>query len=248
VTVITLHQLANPARFGRLSRAVLPWTTAATLLLFGTGLYYTLFASPADYQMGDSVRIMYVHVPAAWMALGAYVFIAVMSAISLVWRHALADVAACAAAPIGAAFTVIVLATGSLWGRPTWGTYWEWDARMTSVLILLFIYLGYMAMQRAFDDAQRSARAAAVLALVGVIIIPVIKFSVDWWNTLHQPASVFRSGGMAIDPSMQAPLFLMALGYVFYFVTMLLVRIRADLAANRSRLLRLNAAQQVASE
>jgi len=141
-----------------------------------------------------------------------------------------------------------VLATGSLWGRPTWGTYWEWDARMTSVLILLFIYLGYMAMQRAFDDAQRSARAAAVLALVGVIIIPVIKFSVDWWNTLHQPASVFRSGGMAIDPSMQAPLFLMALGYVFYFVTMLLVRIRADLAANRSRLLRLNAAQQVASE
>ena len=246
--MITLHQLANPARFGRLSRAVLPWTTAATLLLFGAGLYYTLFASPADYQMGDSVRIMYVHVPAAWMALGTYVFIAVMSAISLVWRHALADVAARAAAPIGAAFTVIVLATGSLWGRPTWGTYWEWDARMTSVLILLFIYLGYMAMQRAFDDAQRSARAAAVLALVGVIIIPVIKFSVDWWNTLHQPASVFRSGGMAIDPSMQAPLFLMALGYVFYFVTMLLVRIRADLAANRSRLLRLNAAQQVASE
>jgi heme exporter protein C len=242
--VINLHQFANPARFGRLSRYILPWTSAATLILFAAGLYYTLFDSPADYQMGDSVRIMYVHVPAAWMALGTYTFIAIMSGISLVWRHALADVAARAAAPIGTAFTVIVLATGSLWGRPTWGTYWEWDARMTSVLILLFIYLGYMAMQRAFDDPQRGARAAAVLALVGIVIVPVIKFSVDWWNTLHQPASVFRAGGTAIDPSMQTPLFLMALAYSFYFVTMLLIRIRADLAANRARLLRLNAAHR----
>ena len=171
-----------------------------------------------------------------------------MSAVSLVWRHALADVAARAAAPIGTAFTVIVLATGSLWGRPTWGTFWEWDARMTSVLILLFIYLGYMAMQRAFDDAQRGARAAAVLALVGVVIVPVIKFSVEWWNTLHQPASVLRSGGSAIDPSMQTPLFMMAFAYSFYFVTMLLIGIRTDLAANRARLLRLNATRQMAGE
>jgi heme exporter protein C len=241
--VINLHQFANPARFGRLSRAALPWTAIACIVLFAAGLYFALFASPADYQMGDTVRIMYVHVPAAWMALGTYVFIAAMSAVSLVWRHALADVAAHAAAPIGTAFTVIVLATGSLWGRPTWGTWWEWDARMTSVLILLFIYLGYMALARAFDDAQRGARAAAVLALVGVVIVPVIKFSVDWWNTLHQPASVFRAGGAAIDPTMQTPLFLMALAYMFYFVTLLLIRIRADLAANRARLLRLNAAR-----
>ncbi|CAN0445510.1 unnamed protein product [Discosporangium mesarthrocarpum] len=191
---------------------------------------------------------MYVHVPAAWMALGVYVFIAIASAVSLVWRHPLADVAARAAAPIGTAFTVIVLATGSLWGRPTWGTYWEWDARMTSVLILLFIYLGYMAMHRAFDDPQRGARSAAVLALVGIVIVPVIKFSVDWWNTLHQPASVFRSGGAAIDPSMQPPLFLMALAYMFFFATILLVRIRADLAANRARMLRLNAAANLPAE
>jgi heme exporter protein C len=241
--VINLHRFANPARFGRLSRALQPWTGAASALLFAAGLYFGLFGSPADYQMGDSVRIMYVHVPAAWMALGAYVFIAIMSAVSLVWRHALADVAARAAAPIGASFTVIVLATGSLWGRPTWGTYWEWDARMTSVLILLFIYLGYMALHRAFDDAQRGARAAAVLALVGVVVIPVIKFSVEWWNTLHQPASILRAGGSAIDPSMETPLFLMAFAYLFYFVTLLLIRIRADLAANRARMLRLNAAR-----
>ena len=241
--MINLHQFANPARFGRLSRAVLPWTAAATVVLFAAGLYYSLFASPADYQMGDSVRIMYIHVPAAWMALGTYLFIAVMSAVSLVWRHALADVAAQAAAPIGTAFTVIVLATGSLWGRPTWGTWWEWDARMTSVLILLFIYLGYMALARAFDNPQRGARAAAILALVGIVIIPVIKFSVEWWNTLHQPASIFRAGGSSIDASMQTPLFLMALAYAFYFVTMLMMRIRADLAANRARLLRLNAVE-----
>ncbi len=241
--MINLHQFANPARFGRLSRAVLPWTATATVVLFAAGLYYSLFASPSDYQMGDSVRIMYIHVPAAWMALGTYLFIAVMSAVSLVWRHALADVAAQAAAPIGTAFTVIVLATGSLWGRPTWGTWWEWDARMTSVLILLFIYLGYMALARAFDNPQRGARAAAILALVGIVIIPVIKFSVEWWNTLHQPASIFRAGGSSIDASMQTPLFLMALAYAFYFVTMLMMRIRADLAANRARLLRLNAVE-----
>jgi heme exporter protein C len=246
--VINLHQFANPARFARLSRAVLPWTSLATVALFAAGIYYALFASPADYQMGDSVRIMYVHVPAAWMALGVYVFIAIASAVALVWRHPLADVAARAAAPIGTAFTVITLATGSLWGRPTWGTYWEWDARMTSVLILLFIYLGYMAMHRAFDDPQRGARSAAVLALVGIVIVPVIKFSVDWWNTLHQPASVFRAGGSAIDPSMQPPLFLMALAYTFFFATILLVRIRADLAANRARMLRLNAAANLPAE
>ena len=246
--MISLHRFANPARFSRLSRAVLPWSASATVVLFAAGLYYSLFASPADYQMGDSVRIMYVHVPAAWMALGTYVFIAVMSAVSLVWRHALADIAAHTAAPIGTAFTVIVLVTGSLWGRPTWGTYWEWDARMTSVLILLFIYLGYMALTRAFDNAQRGARAAAILALVGIVIVPVIKFSVDWWNTLHQPSSVFRAGGAAIDPSMQPPLFLMALAYMFFFATILLIRIRADLAANRARLLRLNAAARQPAE
>ncbi len=243
-----LHRFANPNRFLRLSAALLPWTAGLTLILLVAGLYLALFGSPADYQQGETVRIMYVHVPAAWMALFCYSCMAGASAVGLIWKHPLADMAAKATAPIGTCFTFLALVTGSLWGKPMWGTWWVWDARLTSVLILFFLYLGYMALHNAFDDPTRGARAAAILALVGFVNVPIIKFSVDWWNTLHQPASVFRSGGMAIDPSMQAPLFLMALGYVFYFVTMLLVRIRADLAANRSRLLRLNAAQQVASE
>ena len=238
-----LHRFANPARFSRLATMILPWVAAATVILLAVGLYFALFASPADYQQGDTVRIMYVHVPAAWIALAGYTFIAVMSAVSLIWKHPLADIAARSAAPLGAGFTVIVLATGSLWGKPTWGTWWVWDARLTSVLVLLFIYLGHIALTHAFDNPARGAKAAAILALVGFVNIPIIKFSVDWWNTLHQPASLTRLDGPSIDPSMLTPLLLMGVAFTLYFVTMLLVRMRADLAARKARALRLNAAE-----
>lgn len=237
------HRFANPARFSRIAARVLPWSTAATIILFVVGLYFALFASPADYQQGDTVRIMYVHVPSAWIAMGCYTFIALMSAIALIWKHPLADIAARAAAPLGAGFTLIVLITGSLWGIPTWGTWWVWDARLTSVLVLFFLYLGHIALTNAFDNPQRGARAAAVLALVGFVNIPIIKFSVDWWNTLHQPASVTRLDAPAIDPAMLTPLLLMALAFLLYFITMLLVRMRSDLNAARARALRLSAAE-----
>ena len=187
------------------------------------------------------MRIMYVHVPAAWMALSVYLFVAVASAVALVWRHPLAEVAARAAAPIGAAFTFVCLATGSLWGRPMWGTWWVWDARLTSVLILFFLYLGYIALANAFDDPSRGGRAAAVLALVGVVNLPIIKFSVDWWNTLHQPASVMRIGGPRIDISMLAPLLIMALGFTLLFVALLMLRMRTALNERKAMALRLNA-------
>ena len=238
-----LHRFANPNRFSRLAATILPWAATGTVILFAAGLYFALFASPADYQQGDSVRIMYAHVPAAWIALGCYSFIAAASGVSLIWKHPLADVAARSAAPLGAGFTVIVLATGSLWGKTTWGTWWVWDARLTSVLVLLFLYLGHIALTNAFDNPARGAKAAAILALVGFVNIPIIKFSVEWWNTLHQPASLVRLDGPAIDPSMLTPLMLMGAAFTFYFVTMLLVRMRADLAACKARALRLNAAE-----
>ena len=238
-----LHRFANPARFSRIAARVLPWSTALTGLLFVAGIYFALFASPADYQQGDTVRIMYVHVPSAWMAMGAYTFIAVMSATSLIWKHPLADIAARAAAPLGAGFTVIVLTTGSLWGKPTWGTWWVWDARLTSVLVLFFLYLGHIALTHAFDNPQRGAKAAAVLALVGFVNIPIIKFSVDWWNTLHQPASVVRMDGPTIHSSMLTPLLLMAFGYTFFYLWVLLIRIDSEVTAGKIRTLRQRHAQ-----
>ena len=235
------HRFANPARFSRIAARVLPWTSAATIALFAIGIYFALFASPADYQQGETVRIMYVHVPSAWISMACYTFIALMSAIALIWKHPLADIAARAAAPLGAGFTLIVLITGSLWGKPIWGTWWVWDARLTSVLVLFFLYLGHIALTNAFDNPQRGARAAAVLALVGFVNVPIIKFSVDWWNTLHQPASIMRLDAPTIDPAMLTPLLVMALAFTLYFVTMLLVRMRADLNAARARALRLSA-------
>lgn len=234
-----MHRFANPNRFLRLAAAILPWSAGATMLLFAAGLPYALLLSPPDYQQSETVRIMYIHVPAAWMAMGVYAFLALASAVALIWRHPLADLAAKAAAPIGACFTFIALVTGSLWGQPTWGTWWVWDARLTSVLILLFLYIGYMALWSAFDDATRSARAAAILALVGLINLPIIKFSVDWWNTLHQPASISRIGAPTIHPSMLTPLLLMAGAYLAFFVTVLLLRIRGELAARRLRSMQL---------
>ncbi len=237
-----MHRFANPARFTRLADAVLPWSLLATLGLLGAGLYLGLFASPADYQQGETVRIMYVHVPAAWMALFIYTMIAGASATALIWRHPLAHIAARSAAPLGAWFTFLALATGSLWGKPMWGTWWVWDARLTSVLILFFLYLGYMALYNAFEDAARGQRAAAILALVGFVNVPIIKFSVDWWNTLHQPASLTRLDAPAIDPAMLWPLLAMGMGYMTFFLTLLLLRMKSELLAARLRALSLQGA------
>jgi len=236
-----MHRFANPTRFLRIANAILPWSAAVMVLAFGVGLVYGLVLSPPDYQQGETVRIMYVHVPSAWMGLFVYMAMAAASFVYLVWKHPVADLAARCSAPVGAAFTFICLVTGAFWGKPMWGAWWVWDARLTSMLVLLFLYLGYMALAGAFDDRERGSKAAAVLALVGVVNIPIIKFSVDWWNTLHQPASVNPVGesGIAIDGSMLIPLFTMAIAFHAYYLTALLMGIRRELAAAKVRALRL---------
>jgi heme exporter protein C len=233
-----MHRYANPTRFMRLSAAVLPFVWWVTAVLLVAGLVLALFVAPPDYQQGESVRIMFVHVPAAWMAMFIYGAMAVTSAVALIWRHPLADLAAREAAPLGAGFTLICLASGSLWGEPMWGTWWVWDARLTSVLVLFFLYLGYLALVGAFDDETRGARAGAILALVGAVNLPIIKFSVDWWNTLHQPASVFRLGGPTIVVSMLLPLLVMAVAFTTLFFTLWLIRIRTAILARRIGALR----------
>jgi heme exporter protein C len=232
-----MHRFANPGRFQRLADKALPWCAAGAGIALAAGLYMGLVASPPDYQQGQSVRIMYVHVPSAWMALFVYVLIALASASALIWRHPLADLTARAASPLGAAFALLTLVTGSLWGEPMWGTWWVWDARLTSMLVLFFLYLGHMALMNAFEDQARGYRAAAILALVGVINVPIIKYSVEWWSTLHQPASVVRMGGPTIEASLLWPLVIMALGFKLYFVVLLLLRIKSELVAARLRAL-----------
>src|SRR5437016_4525540 len=189
---MALIDLANPTRFVRLIDRVVPWLVGATALAFALGLYWALLVAPDDYQQGATVKIMFIHVPAAWLGMLGWALMSAAALGTLVWRHPLADVALKTAAPIGAAFTLICLVTGALWGRPMWGTYWVWDARLTSVLVLFLMYLGLIALWRTVDDPSRAARAAAVLTLVGAINLPIIKFSVNWWNTLHQDASVVR--------------------------------------------------------
>lgn len=241
-----MHRFANPARFLRLAAWVQPWATGIAVIGFVAGLYWALVSSPPDYQQGDTVRIMYIHVPAAWMSLFVYSSMAVAAAVALVWRHPLAEVYARAAAPLGAGFTLVCLATGSLWGEPMWGTWWVWDARLTSVLILFFLYLGYMALVDAFDDPTRGNRAGCILLLVGAVNVPIIKFSVDWWNTLHQPASVFRMGGPTIHGDMLWPLLTLALAFKAYFVAVVITRMRAELLARKVQALRLAQASQAA--
>lgn len=237
--MIRLDYLANPARFMRFSAALLPWAAGLTVVLLAAGLYMGLVRAPADYQQGESVRIIYVHVPSAWMALFCYSIMALAGAVGLIWKHPLADLVAKSTAPIGTSFTVLALVTGSLWGKPMWGTWWVWDARLTSVLILLFLYLGYMALMRAFDNPERGMKAASILALVGFVNVPIIKFSVDWWSTLHQPASVIRPGGPTIHASILWPLILMALAFTAYYVWVLLLRVRGEIIASKIRVIRL---------
>ena len=234
-----MHRFANPARFMRIAEPILPWTSVAALVAILLALYFGIFDSPADYQQGETVRIMYVHVPAAWMALFAYTLMALASGSFLIWKHPLADLSAQAAAPIGAGFTAIALVTGAFWGQPMWGTWWVWDARLTSVLILFFLYLGYMALVNGFDDPERGSRMGAILALVGFVNVPIIKFSVDWWNTLHQPASISRLDAPAIDTSMLIPLLLMAIGFKLFFISILILRIKIQLLKKRIRSIQL---------
>jgi heme exporter protein C len=235
---MTLVELANPSRFLALARRVLPWLMAATAIVLAIGLYQSATA-PDDYQQGATVKIMFIHVPNAWLSMFVWGVMSLSALGTLVWRHPLADVAQKAAAPIGAAFTFLALVTGSLWGRPMWGTYWEWDARLTSVLILFLMYLGLMALWRAVDDPSRAARAAAVLTLVGAINIPIIKFSVDWWNTLHQGESVFRMGGPTLDRAFLIPLMVMAFGFTLLFVTLHIAAMRNEILRRRIRSLQM---------
>ncbi len=237
--------LANPTRFLSIVAAVLPWMIGATVILFAVGLFMS-FTAPEDYQQGMTVRIMFIHVPSAWLAMMCYTVMAISAIGTLVWRHPLADVSAKAAAPIGAVFTFLALLTGSLWGKPMWGTWWVWDARLTSVFVLLLMYLGLIALNRAMDDPARAAKVSAIVILVGYVNIPIIKFSVDWWNTLHQPASVIRLDGPTIHASMLYPLLVMALAFTMLFFTLHLMAMRNEIWRRRVASLRRQAARAAA--
>jgi heme exporter protein C len=241
---MALADLANPSRFLSLANRVIPWLGGLTVIAFAFGLNLAMGA-PDDYQQGATVKIMFLHVPSAWLGMLAWGVMSIAALGTLVWRHPLADVAAKAAAPIGAAFTLLCLITGSLWGRPEWGTYWVWDARLTSELVLFLLYLGVIAVWRTVEDPSRAARAAAILTLVGAIDLPIIKFSVDWWNTLHQSASVFRMGGLTIHPTILIPLLVMTLAFTLLFVTLHLAAMRNEILRRRVRTLRLMQASAV---
>ena len=243
---MALIDLANPTRFVALVERVLPWLVAATVVAFAVGLRGAWYV-PDDYQQGATVKILLIHVPNAWLCMFVWGVMSVAALGTLVWRHPLADVAAKCAAPLGAAFTFLALVTGSLWGRPMWGTYWVWDARLTSTLVLFLMYLALIALWRTVDDPTRAGRAAAVLTLVGAINLPIIKFSVDWWNTLHQPASVFRMGGSTIDSSMLTPLFVMAVAFTLLFLTLHLAAMRNEILRRRVRTLLLTQAERASA-
>lgn len=242
----SLHRFANPGRFLRLSGRVLPPLSVLAIALSVAGIVWGLFFAPSDWQQGDAVRIMYVHVPAAWLASMGYVMLALCAASSVIWRHPLADLAAREISPAGAAVTAVCLATGSLWGKPMWGAWWVWDARLTSVLVLFFLYLGHVVLVRAFDDPARGDRSGAILALVGVVNLPIIKFSVDWWNTLHQPATITLTGAPTMYAGMLWPLALTALGFTLGFVAIVIARTRAGVMERRIRALLLARAERAA--
>ena len=233
--------LANPARFMRFTGPLVPWLWAVAVVLLAVGTWLS-FTAPGDYQQGDTVRIMFVHVPAASLGTMVYAALGISSFFALVFRHPLADAAARAAALPGAAFTALALITGALWGQPMWGTWWVWDARLTSVLVLFLFYLGYMALRSSIDDETKAGRAAAVLGLVGLINLPIVKFSVDWWNTLHQPASLLRAGGSSLDPVFLTPLLTMMAAYGALFLAIWLTAIRTEVTRRRVLTLRARAA------
>jgi heme exporter protein C len=231
------QRLANPTRFMDFSGRLLPWVAATGAVWIAYAMYLVFFDTPPDYQQGETFKIMYIHVPSAWLAMMAYALIAVSSFGLLVFRHPLADVSAKAAAPIGAAFTLAALITGSLWGKPMWGTYWVWDARLTSVLLLFFLYLGLIALRSSIEDEALAGKLTAVLALVGVAILPVIKFSVEWWNTLHQSSTAFTS---TVDPAMRTPLLISAAGFSLLFFALHMKAMRNEILRRRVRALTLS--------
>ena len=232
---MAMQQFANPARFLKLAKAVLTPVWILTAIAFAVGLYLSLVTAPPDYQQGETVRIMFVHVPAAWWALMVYSMMALASAVAAIFRHPLADMAAKASAPIGAMFCFLALVTGSLWGKPMWGAWWVWDARLTSMFVLLLLYLGYMAIWQAIEDPHRAALVARIVAIAGFINVPIVKFSVDWWNSLHQGSSVFRLGGPTIDQRMLWPLLVMALAYLLLFLGLLLIAMRSEITSRKIR-------------
>jgi heme exporter protein C len=238
-----LHQFANPGRFQRFVQPIIPWLSAVALGLTVVGLVWGFYFAPPDWQQGVTARIMDVHVPAAWVAMNGYAALAICSLLSIVWRHPLADIAAREIAPVGAGFTALCLITGSLWGRPDWGTYWVWDARLTSVLILLFLYLGHIALLRAFDNPQHGYRAAAILGLVGAINLPIIVFSVYWWNSLHQGNSISLTGPSKIYITMLLPLLVCTVAFYLAFLAMVLARISSFIMETKARSLLLTAAE-----
>ncbi|HUD97477.1 MAG TPA: heme ABC transporter permease [Woeseiaceae bacterium] len=231
-----LHKLASPPHFYRLAAQLIPWLAVPAVVSIGYGTFAGLFVAPPDYQQGDAFRIIYVHVPAAYLSLLAYVVMAAGSGIGLIWRMKLAHAVAAAAAPLGAWFTFLALATGSIWGRPMWGTWWEWgDPRLTSELVLLFLYIGYIALRGAIDDLSRADRASAVLALVGAVNVPIIHYSVEWWSSLHQGPTLIRAGGPAIEPVMMYPLLAMIFGFSLLFGALLLHRVRSEVLSRERR-------------
>ncbi|MEM9279681.1 MAG: heme ABC transporter permease [Pseudomonadota bacterium] len=237
-----LWGLANPTRFMGFADRAVPILAVLTVFLFAAGLYISMIA-PEDYQQGHTVKIMFIHVPAAWLAMMTYSVMSVSAIGSIVWRHPLADVSLRTAAPLGAVFTFLALATGSLWGKPMWGTWWEWDARMTSVLILLIIYLGLIALSKAFDEPSEAAQPLAVMTLTGIVILPIIKFSVDWWNTLHQPASISRFDTPAMPSEFYIPLLIMAAAYIGLFFTLHLMSMRNEILSRRIRSMKMKSAR-----
>jgi len=219
-----IDYLANPSRFFRITNFLLPWLMGLSITLTIIGIYFALFNSPEDVIQGSAVRIMYVHVPSAWLSISSYLLLSICSFFFIVWRHPLADILSRSIAPVGALFSLLTLLTGSIWGRPMWGTWWVWDARLTSMLILFIFFLGYIALSNAFEKNERGSRPAALLAIVGSINLPIVKFSVDWWNTLHQPASIIRTGGISIDQSMLVPLIIMTLAFNVFFILVVILR------------------------
>ena len=229
-----MHRFANPTQFMKIANAIYPWMAGLSVLLFVIGLPIALVISPPDYQQGETVRIFYIHVPSAWLMMMIYGIVASGSAAFLIWRHPMANLVAKASAPMGAIFAALALVTGMLWGQPMWGTFWVWDARLTSTLILFFLYLGYLALGDAFEDSERGDKAAAILALVGSVNLPIIHFSVEWWNTLHQP-SIIKMDGMTVDGAILLPLFLMLGAFTTYYFAVLVLRLRSELLAAKIR-------------
>ena len=235
-----MNFLINPHKFNKFTDYIIKPISYISIITLATGLFFAIYLSPNDYQQGSTVRIMYIHVPCAWFSLMIYSIIALCSIFSIVFKHTLADLISRSCAPIGACFTLATLLSGSIWGKPTWGTWWVWDARLTSELVLLVIYLGLIIINNAYEDKSKADRYSSILAIIGIINLPIIKWSVDWWSTLHQPASISKFSSPSIDSSMLLPLFIMTFSFFFFFISILLVRVRGEIIQRKIEVIRFN--------